>query len=180
MTACFGMFYGGLAQLLAGIFDMKKGSTFGATAFMTYGAFWMGLALFTILNAAGVWSGASQAQGEVTKFVFVRADQMMLCLYGILTSIFFVGTLKINRALQVLFATLAALFFLLAIGLSFPIVIKIAGWWGIGVAAIAFYTGAAELWAETHGRVVLPLGQMKKPAAPALTPSNHPTGAAAA
>lgn len=80
MTACFGMFYGGLAQLLAGIFDMKKGSTFGATAFMTYGAFWMGLALFTILNAAGVWSGASQAQGEVTKFVFVRADQMMLSL----------------------------------------------------------------------------------------------------
>lgn len=179
MTACFGLFYGGLAQLLAGLFDMKKGSTFGATAFISYGAFWMGLALFTILNAAGVWTGASQAQGDVKPFVFVKADQMMLSLFGILTSIFFVGTLKINRALQVLFASLAALFFMLAIGLSFPIVTKIAGWWGIGVAGVAFYTGAAELWAETHGRAVLPLGAMKK-AAPTVAAVNLPTGAAAA
>lgn len=100
--------------------------------------------------------------------------------YGILTTIFFVGTLSINRALQVLFASLAALFFLLAIGLSFPIVTKIAGWWGLFVAAVAFYTGSAELWAETHGRPVLPLGAMKKKEPAGLTASNVSTGAAAA
>lgn len=100
--------------------------------------------------------------------------------YGILTTIFFVGTLSINRALQVLFASLAALFFLLAIGLSFPIVTKIAGWWGLFVAGVAFYTGSAELWAETHGRPVLPLGAMKKKEPAGLTASNVSTGAAAA
>lgn len=151
------------------------GSTFGATAFITYGAFWMGLALFTIGNSAGLWSGGSQ--GKAAPFVFARADQMMLSLYGILTTIFFVSTLAINRALQTLFATLATLFFLLAIGVSFPIVTKIAGWWGLGVAAIAFYTGAAELWAESHGRTILPLGPVAK-RAPVVTPP--PTGAAAA
>ena len=101
----------------------------------------------------------------------------MLSLFGILTAIFFVGTLKINRALQLLFASLSTLFFLLAIGLSFPIVTKIAGWFGLYVAGVAFYTGAAELWNEVHGRQILPLGAVAKPS-PARV--EHPTGAAAA
>ena len=136
----------------------------------------MGLSLFTILNAAGVWNG-SAATGVAAPYSFVRADQAMLCLFGILTSIFFVGTLKINRALQVLFSSLAALFFLLAIGLSFPVVTKVAGWFGLYVAGVAFYTGAAELWNEVHGRTLLPLGAVKK-ADPVHVA--HPTGAAAA
>ena len=77
----------------------------------------------------------------------------MLSLFGILTAIFFVGTLKINRALQVLFASLSTLFFLLAIGLSFPIVTKIAGWFGLYVAGVAFYTAARFCpWARSPSR----------------------------
>lgn len=81
----------------------------------------------------------------------------MLSLWGILTTIFFCCTLRSNRIIQSLFGTLAVLFFMLAVGVSFPVVTVVAGWWGLGVAAIAFYAGASELGLAVYGKQHLPM-----------------------
>lgn len=156
LACAFGMAYGGLAQLLAGQWEMRAGNTFGATAFSSYGAFWMGFALFGILKQAGIWNGSS-ATGVAAPYLFARGDQLMLSLWGILTTIFFLCTLRSNRIIQSLFGTLAVLFFMLAIGVSFPVVTVVAGWWGLGVAAIAFYAGASELGLAVYGKQHLPM-----------------------
>ena len=158
-VACYGLMYGGLAQILAAVYEMKRGSTFGATTFYTYGGYWVGLSLLTLLHDGGA-GGVEGARAAP------RADEMVLVVYGMLTVIFFGATLRMNRALQAVFFGLAVLHFLLAAGLTFPVARHIAGWWGIGVALTATYTGVAELYNEVYGRVVLPLGDVRaKPAA---------------
>lgn len=135
---------------------MRAGNTFGATAFSSYGAFWLGFALFGILEQAGIWNGAS-SPGVAAAYHFARGDQLMLSLWGILTTIFFFCTLRSNRVIQSLFGTLAILFFMLAIGVSFPVVTVLSGWWGLMVAAIAFYAGASELGLAVYGKQHLPM-----------------------
>ena len=163
-VACYGLMYGGLAQILAAIYEMKRGSTFGATTFYTYGGYWVGLSLLTLLHDGGA-GGLEGAQAAP------HADQMVLVLYGTLTVIFFGATLRMNRALQAVFFGLAVLHFLLAIGLSFPVARHIAGWWGIGVSLTATYTGVAELYNEVYGRVVIPLGEVRAKPLAATKPS---------
>ena len=87
----------GLAQIMAAIFDMRRGSTFGATMFTAYGMYWLGFGLYTILGSIGVWDGTSHG-GPGVHISSVRANQMMNSLYGLLTTIFFVATLRMNRA----------------------------------------------------------------------------------
>lgn len=177
-VACYGLMYGGLAQVLAAVYEMKRGSTFGATTFYTYGGYWVGLSLLTLLRDGGAGGGGlAGGAGDAAP----HADQMVLVLYGALTVIFFGATLRMNRALQAVFFGLAVLHFLLAAGLSFPVARHVAGWWGIGVSLTATYTGVAELYNEVYGRVVIPLGEVraKKPAALAPAAKN-PSAAAVA
>jgi uncharacterized protein len=152
MILAMGLAYGGIAQVIAGIQEWKKGNTFGATAFTSYGLFWLSLvALFMI-------SGYDKPDKTATASYFF--------MWGLFTLVMFVGTLKLNRALQVVFGTLWVLFFLLCIrdatavsAASFSSTIgKIAGYEGIVCGASAIYAGLAQVINEVYGKVVLSIG----------------------
>ena len=150
-----GIFYGGMAQVIAGIMEWKKNNTFGTTAFTSYGFFWMTLvALLTLpkLTFLG-WDGPSPASLSA-----------YLAMWGVFTLVMFVGTLRLNRALQIVFGTLTILFFLLAAGKGAgnEDIIVVAGYLGIVCGASAIYTGLAQVLNEVYGRVVWPLGPVKK------------------
>jgi len=150
MVLPLGIFYGGLAQFAAGMWEFKKGNTFGATAFGSFGAFWMSFATMEIL----VYQGTLDPVPPGGIAVFLIA-------WGIFTGFMSVGTFKINRALQVVFLTLTLLFFLLAIGVYSPAVHRIAGVEGIICALSALYACAAIVINTTWNQEVLPLGEVK-------------------
>ena len=149
MILAMGIFYGGLAQVVAGVLESKKNNTFGMTAFVSYGFFWLTLVALIFMSKWG-WIGATSKSALAT----------YLLLWGIFTLLLFIGTLRLNRALQFVFATLTVLFFLLAIGnyAENESIIKVAGYEGIICGASAIYTGIANLLNEVYGRKVLPLG----------------------
>ncbi len=138
-----GIFYGGIAQIIAGIMEFRKGNTFGLTAFTSYGLFWLSL-VYIILY------GSSDPS-------FMG---WYLALWGLFTAYMFLATLNKNRGLQVVFASLTLLFFGLALGewTGNETITQIAGWIGIFSGASAFYLAAAEILNETYGRTVLPIG----------------------
>jgi succinate-acetate transporter protein len=152
MILAMGLAYGGIAQIIAGIQEWKKGNTFGATAFTSYGLFWLSLvAIFMI-------TGYDKPDKTATASYFF--------MWGLFTLVMFVGTLKLNRALQVVFGTLFVLFFLLCIrdatavsaaGFSKTIG-NIAGFEGIVCGASAIYAGLAQVINEVYGKVVLSIG----------------------
>ncbi|KPK21051.1 MAG: hypothetical protein AMJ76_03740, partial [Dehalococcoidia bacterium SM23_28_1] len=150
MVLPVGLFYGGLAQLLAGMWEMKKNNTFGFTAFSSFGAFWMAFAIMVILKDT-----------EVIEPVSKNGLSVFLCSWGLFTAYMTIGTLKLSRALQVVFVTLTILFFLLAWGEHNETVMKVAGWEGILCALSALYASAAQVINETWGRYLLPLGLVK-------------------
>ncbi|WJY15632.1 acetate uptake transporter [Pectobacteriaceae bacterium CE90] len=144
-----GIFYGGIAQILAGMLEYKKGNTFGVTAFTSYGAFWLTLVAIIMLPKMGL------AEASDAKFLGV-----FLGLWGVFTLFMFFGTLCANRALQFVFASLTLLFALLAIG-NFTGnhgLIVFAGYEGIICGASAIYLAMAEVVNEQMGRTILPIG----------------------
>ncbi len=154
MILAMGICYGGLAQIIAGIMEWRKNNTFAATAFVSYGLFWLSLVTMIILTKLG-WGAASNE----------TAMAAYLAMWGLFTAVMFVGTLLLNRALQVVFGTLAILFFLLAIGdftgasAGFK---HFTGYEGIFCGFSAMYAGLAQVLNELFGRTVLPLGPAKK------------------
>jgi succinate-acetate transporter protein len=150
MVLPVGLFYGGLAQFLAGMWEMKKANTFGFTAFSSFGAFWMAFAIMVILEDT-----------EVVEAVPKNGLSVFLGAWGLFTGYMFIGTLKISRALQVVFLSLTILFFLLAWGEHNETVMRVAGWEGIFCAASALYASAAQVINETWDRYVAPLGLVK-------------------
>lgn len=157
MVLAMGIFYGGLAQVVAGILEWKKGNTFGATAFTSYGMFW--LALVALITLPHQVTGVTPTSGN--------GLVAFLAIWGVFTAGLFFGTLRLNRALQVVFGTLTLLFFLLAIGerLDSDAIKHLAGYEGIICGLSAMYTGFAVVLNETCGRVVLPVGPVAKPLA---------------
>ena len=147
-----GIFYGGLAQVIAGIMEGKKNNIFGLTAFTSYGFFFFTLAGLIVMPKLGLIPAASE--GAMVAY---------LTLWGVFTGCLFFGTLRISRALQVVFATLTILFFLLAIGdATGNTSIKIfTGYEGIFCGFSAIYAGIGILLNEVYGRAVLPLGIIK-------------------
>src|SRR5712692_7023555 len=154
MILAMGICYGGLAQIIAGIMEWKKNNTFGTTAFISYGLFWLSLVALIVLAKLG-WGAASND----------TAMAAYLAMWGLFTAVMFVGTLRLNRALQVVFGTLAILFFLLAYGdytnasAGFK---HFTGYEGIVCGFSAIYTGLAQVLNELFGKTVLPLGPVKK------------------
>jgi succinate-acetate transporter protein len=154
MILAMGLCYGGLAQVIAGIMEWKKGNTFATTAFISYGFFWLSLVALLLLPATGA-----------TKAPDATAMAAYLGMWGLFTAGLFVGTLKISRALQVVFATLVVLFFLLAIGdytEAGPAFRHFTGFEGIVCGASAIYTGVALVLNEISGKIVLGLGLVKR------------------
>ncbi|MEP6467414.1 MAG: acetate uptake transporter [Parafilimonas sp.] len=145
-----GIFMGGLAQIFAGLQEWKKNNTFGATAFVAYGAFWLSLVAIWLIPSTQF--GASFKSSE-------SAIAWYLLLWGIFTFFMFIGTLKLNRMLQVVFSTLTVLFFLLAISIftDNKSLHTIAGYEGIICGASAFYGCIAQVINEVYGRKVFPL-----------------------
>jgi succinate-acetate transporter protein len=152
-----GVFYGGLAQVIAGIMEWKKNSTFGMTAFLSYGFFWL---TFVGIFAFPKWIGTSALDLGATS----TALGYYLLAWGLFTGLMFVGSLRINRSLQTVFLSLTILFVLLALGewTGNATITKIAGWEGIFVGLSAVYGSIAQVWNELYGRVILPIGPYKK------------------
>lgn len=148
MVLAMGIFYGGLAQIVAGIMEFRKGNTFGLTAFTSYGLFWLSL-VFIILGNEHGWFAYDPA--------FLG---WYLFMWGVFTCAMWVGTWGKNRAIQFVFLSLTVLFWLLAIGHWFPV----AGWFraltgieGIICGLSAIYLAVAEVLNEARGRAVLPI-----------------------
>jgi succinate-acetate transporter protein len=142
-----GIFYGGLAQFCAGMWDVKRGDTFGATCFSSFGAFWMAIALLILLEDTGVIANVPR---EGMGLLFIA--------WGLFTVYAAVASLKISKGVAAIFVTLVILFFLLAIGEWNTTVHKAAGYEGIVCALIAWYCSAAILINNVWEKQVLPLG----------------------
>jgi hypothetical protein len=149
-----GIFFGGTAQVIAGIQEWKKNNTFGATAFTSYGFFWLTLVGLVVLPKTPYGIAAADSVGMAA----------YLGIWGVFTLGLFFGTLKINRALQFIFATLTILFFLLAVRdiTGNAELGKFAGYEGLVCGLSAMYTGFAVLLNEVFGRVVLPVGTVAR------------------
>ena len=154
MILAMGLCYGGAAQVIAGIMEWKKGNTFATTAFISYGFFWISLVTLVLLPKRTLAAASDET-----------AMAAYLAMWGLFTAVMFLGTLRLNRALQFVFGTLTILFFLLAIG-DFTAASAgfkhFTGYEGIVCGLAAIYTGLAQVLNELYGRAVLPLGQMKK------------------
>jgi succinate-acetate transporter protein len=153
MILAMGIFYGGCAQVIAGIMEWKKGNTFGTTAFTSYGLFW--LTLVWLVTAPKLGWAEKPAETAMAAYLFM---------WGLFTFIMFIGTLKLNRALQVVFLTLTILFWLLAYKdfTGNATIGTIAGYEGIFCGFSAIYAGLAQVLNECYGRTVWPLGPIKK------------------
>ena len=154
MILSMGIFYGGLAQIFAGMWEMKKGNTFGATAFSSFGLFWISLVAIEVFPVLG-WFEAPSANAMVA----------YLTMWGVFTALMTLSTFKANRALQVVFITLTLLFFLLAAGKTLAtveeaigsLVTMIAGYEGIFCGFSAIYLATAEIANETYGKTLFPV-----------------------
>jgi succinate-acetate transporter protein len=138
------LFYGGVAQFAAGMWEFKSGNTFGATAFASYGAFWLAVAAMLILKL--IPNG--------TAFGF------FLLGWTIFTALMFLGTLRANVALMLVFGFLTLTFLVLAIGAFAGAagITAIGGWLGIITALLAWYTAVAQVLTSVNSTIVLPLG----------------------
>ena len=153
MILSMGIFYGGLAQIVAGVMEWRKNNTFGTTAFVSYGFFWLSLSGILMFPKLGI----SEAPGPAAMAAY-------LSMWGLFTAVMFIGTLRLNRALQAVFATLAILFFLLAFGdaLQSPMIQVVAGYEGMLCGSLAIYAGLAQVLNEIYGRTVAPLGPVPR------------------
>jgi succinate-acetate transporter protein len=144
-----GMFYGGMAQIIVGLMEWKKGNSFGTLAFFSYGAFWLSFVVIVLFPALGLGSAVDTASFSAYLF-----------LWGVFTLALFPIALRSSKALGFVFGSLALLFFLLALGKGYNSadLITVAGYWGIIVGASAVYTGIAQIYNESLGRMAIPLG----------------------
>lgn len=150
MILSMGFFYGGLAQIIAGIMEWRKGNTFGTTAFTSYGLFWLTLVAIVMLPKTEIYSGFATASFPFAAYLFM---------WGLFTLVMFIGTLKGSKALSVVFLALAILFFLLAVGNypGNPAILTLAGYEGIFTGLAAIYTALGQVLNEAYGKKIVPL-----------------------
>jgi len=153
MIIAMGIFVGGIMQIIAGIQEWKKNNTFGATAFTAYGSFW--IALVTIWLLPRTTMGSDLKSDEVSMGWF-------LLMWGIFTAFMFIGTLRLSKALQVVFGSLVILFLLLAISdfTGIKAIKEIAGVEGIFCGLAAIYTCVSQILNEVYDKEVFPLGKV--------------------
>ena len=150
-----GIAYGGIAQIIVGIMEFKKGNTFGTVAFASSGLFWWSLVLLLLLPGLTGFTGPSTS--SLAAYFFM---------WGLFTFAMFFGTLKANRALQFVFLSLTILFFMLTTRelTNNPVLFgsvtlnTITGIEGVICGLSAVYLGFAEVLNEAHHKTVLPIG----------------------
>ena len=150
----YGFFWGGMAQIIAGIIDARRGDTFGLTAFTSYGLFWIGLSFAFLLQ----WLGLVTLDGP-------GLGWLCIC-WGIFTGYMTIGTFRISCLHVFVFATLTLLFFLLAAHFFGALPAIVPGIEGIFCGAAAAYGSAAVVLREKFGRWVFPIGLLAKPESP--------------
>ena len=148
VIVAMGIALGGLAQIIAGIRELKQGNTFGGTAFTAYGLFWWSLVLIWINPFEGIEAASKVAMGYY------------LLLWGVFTAFMFIGTFKHNIATRVVFGSLTVLFMLLAIGdfTGNHTVTMIAGFEGIFCGLSAIYSAMGQIINAEFGKKIIPLG----------------------
>jgi succinate-acetate transporter protein len=145
--------YGGLAQLLAGMWEFRTGNTFGAVAFTSYGAFWISF-----------WAFVQFFEKDVPKADAGHAVGLFLIAWGIFTAYMLVASLRTTTAVALVFALLTVTFLLLGIGNAgaHTGIVKAGGWFGLATAAAAWYASFAAVTNSTFGRTVMPVGPLNR------------------
>jgi uncharacterized protein len=142
--------YGGLAQLLAGMWEFAKGNTFGATAFSSYGGFWLS---FWYLTGHTDLAGfpADDTEKSIALYLFA---------WGIFTAYMAVAATRVSGAVLAVFVLLAITFFVLAIGdfTTTEGIVKLGGWVGIATALAAWYASFGGVTKFTHKEALVPMG----------------------
>jgi uncharacterized protein len=154
MVAALALAYGGIAQLLAGIWEFRTGNTFGAVAFCSFGAFWISFYFLVFVGLPGI-----------PKTEVFSALGLYLWVWGIFTAYMFIASLRTTGAIALVFLLLTITFILLGIGNSALAggtaatngTIKLGGYLGIATALVAWYASAAGVTNATWGRTVLPV-----------------------
>jgi uncharacterized protein len=144
--------YGGIAQVLAGMWEFRTGNTFGAVAFTSFGAFWLSYWAFVQFYAADVPASAAG-----------HAVGLYLIAWGIFTAYMFIASLRTTGAIALVFILLAVTFFVLGIGnaRASDTLVKTAGWLGLATAVAAWYASFAGVTNATFGRTVVPVMPLK-------------------
>ncbi|WP_312811936.1 acetate uptake transporter [Sedimentibacter sp.] len=147
VIVAMGFALGGAAQIIAGIMEFIKGNTFAATAFTAYGFFWWSLILIWINPFEKIAAADLKSMG------------FYLLLWGIFTAFMFIGTLKHNRATQVVFFSLTLLFFMLSIAdfTGSHAIKTAAGWVGIACGLSAIYNSLAQVVNNEFNKEIMPL-----------------------
>ncbi len=154
VVLAMGIAYGGIAQIIVGAMEFKKGNTFGTVAFLSYGLFWWSLVMILILPKFPGFAGFAPSSSSLAAYFIM---------WGIFTFGMFFGTLKANRALQFVFGSLTILFFMLAIREIKTIRssriynIQHLGIEGVICGLSAVYLGIAEVLNEANQKTVLPI-----------------------
>jgi succinate-acetate transporter protein len=145
--------YGGTAQLLAGMWEFRKGNTFGATAFSSYGAFWISFWAFVTFFAKDVPPSEAGA-----------AVGLYLIAWGIFTSYMFIASLRTTGAIALVFLLLAATFLVLGFGnaQASDNIVKLGGYLGLATAVAAWYASFAGVTNSTFGKVVMPVRPLSR------------------
>jgi succinate-acetate transporter protein len=146
MPLIFGFVWGGVAQIIAGLIDARRGDTFGLTAFTSYGVFWLGLSFSFLFQ----WLGLVKLDNSGLAWLFV--------MWGIFTAYMMIGTFKMTYVHLFIFASLVVLFFLLAAHFFGSIPAVVPGIEGLFCGAAAVYGSAAVVVNAKYGRQVLPMG----------------------
>jgi succinate-acetate transporter protein len=141
--------YGGGAQLLAGMWEFRKGNTFGATAFSSYGAFWISFWAFVTFFSEGV---PESAVG------------LYLIAWGIFTFYMWIASFRTNTAVMVVFLLLWITFVVLGIGAAADnsAITKLGGWLGLATAVAAWYASFAAVANFTFGRDIVPVRPLQQ------------------
>jgi succinate-acetate transporter protein len=143
--------YGGIAQVLAGMWEFRTGNTFGAVAFTSFGAFWL-----------SYWAFVTFFAGNIPAEHVSAAVGLYLIAWGVFTAYMFIASLRTTIAIALVFCLLAITFFLLGIGNSGETegLVEIGGWAGLATAVAAWYASFAAVTNSTFGRTVLPVGPL--------------------
>jgi succinate-acetate transporter protein len=139
--------YGGIAQLLAGMWEFRTGNTFGAVAFTSFGAFWISFWALNVFYAKQIGGNAGHAVG------------VYLWAWAIFTAYMTIAAMRTSGAVLLVFVLLTITFVLLAIGAVGPHadVTHWGGYLGLATAAAAWYASFAAVTNSTFGRTVLPV-----------------------
>jgi succinate-acetate transporter protein len=145
--------YGGIAQLAAGLWEFRNNNTFGATAFCSFGAFW--ISFFVLEQFEG---------SKIPTTHLGDAVGLYLIAWGIFTAYMWIASFRVSVAVNLVFLLLAATFFVLGIGNASGTdsIVKAGGWIGIATAGVAWYASFASVTNKTFGRIVMPVRELRR------------------